>query len=62
MSDNQFNLLTNLHCAAILFAMMVGIGMSVTFADVIGVSRIGRLIPGPQSRDYDQALQKLKGA
>jgi BASS family bile acid:Na+ symporter len=44
VTENQLNLLINLLCAVTLFEMMVSIGMSVTFADLIGVARNGRLI------------------
>jgi BASS family bile acid:Na+ symporter len=44
VTENQLHLLINLLCAVTLFEMMVSIGLGVTFADVIGVARNGRLI------------------
>ena len=44
MSESQLNLLINLLAAVTLFEMMVSIGMGVTFADLLGVARNGRLI------------------
>jgi BASS family bile acid:Na+ symporter len=44
VTEHQLNLLINLLCAVTLFEMMVSIGMGVTFADLIGVARNGRLI------------------
>jgi BASS family bile acid:Na+ symporter len=44
VTENQLNLLINLLCAVTLFEMMVSIGMGVTFADLIGVARNGRLL------------------
>jgi BASS family bile acid:Na+ symporter len=44
VTDDQLNLLINLLCAVTLFEMMVSIGMGVTFADLMGVARNGRLI------------------
>ena len=44
MSADQLNLLINLLCAVTLFEMMVSIGLGVTFADLMGVARNGRLI------------------
>jgi BASS family bile acid:Na+ symporter len=44
VSESQLNLLINLLAAITLLEMMVTIGMGVTFADLIGVARNGRLI------------------
>jgi BASS family bile acid:Na+ symporter len=44
VSESQLHLLINLLAAVTLFEMMVSIGMGVTFADLIGVARNGRLI------------------
>jgi BASS family bile acid:Na+ symporter len=44
VTESQLNLLINLLCAVTLFEMMVSIGMGVTFADLMGVARNGRLI------------------
>jgi BASS family bile acid:Na+ symporter len=44
VTDNQLNLLINLLCAVTLFEMMVTIGLGVTFADLMGVARNGRLL------------------
>jgi len=44
VTENQVNLLINLLAAVTLFEMMVSIGMGVTFADLVGVARNGRLI------------------
>jgi BASS family bile acid:Na+ symporter len=44
VTESQLNLLINLLCAFTLFEMMVSIGMGVTFADLMGVARNGRLL------------------
>jgi BASS family bile acid:Na+ symporter len=44
VTESQLNLLINLLATVTLFEMMVSIGMGVTFADLIGVARNGRLI------------------
>jgi BASS family bile acid:Na+ symporter len=44
VSENQLDLLINLLAAVTLFELMVSIGLGVTFADLIGVARNGRLI------------------
>jgi BASS family bile acid:Na+ symporter len=44
VTEHQLHLLINLLCAVTLFEMMVSIGMGVTFTDLIGVARNGRLI------------------
>jgi BASS family bile acid:Na+ symporter len=44
VTESQINLVINLLCAVTLFEMMVAIGIGVTFADLIGVARNGRLI------------------
>jgi BASS family bile acid:Na+ symporter len=44
MPENQLHLLINLLSIVTLFEMMVTIGMGVTFADLLGVARNGRLV------------------
>jgi BASS family bile acid:Na+ symporter len=44
VTESQLHLLINLLCAVTLFEMMVSIGLGVTFADLIGVVKNGRLI------------------
>ena len=44
MTENQLSVLINLLVSITLFEMMVAIGLGVTFADLIGVARNGRLI------------------
>jgi BASS family bile acid:Na+ symporter len=44
VTESQLNLLINLLTAVTLFEMMVTIGMGVTFADLLGVARNGRLV------------------
>ena len=44
VTESQLNLLINLLAAVTLFEMMVSIGRGVTFADLMGVARNGRLI------------------
>jgi BASS family bile acid:Na+ symporter len=44
VSEDQLNLLIKLLAAVTLFELMLSIGLGVTFADVIGVARNGRLV------------------
>jgi BASS family bile acid:Na+ symporter len=44
VTESQLNLLINLLATVTLLEMMVSIGLGVTFADVIGVARNGRLV------------------
>jgi BASS family bile acid:Na+ symporter len=44
VSDEQLNLVIKLLATVTLFELMVSIGLGVTFADVIGVARNGRLV------------------
>jgi BASS family bile acid:Na+ symporter len=44
VTEERLNQLINLLCAITLFEMMVAIGLGVTFAELIGVARNGRLL------------------